>query len=199
MLVIGLVGGVASGKSLVARQLSDLGAAILDGDRAGHEVLRTTEVEEAVRRRWGAGVFGPDGRIARSALAAIVFAATPQAREELNYLEQLTHPRIAAMLRGQIAELAAAGTPAAVLDAPVLLKAGWDKFCDRIVYVDAPREVRAARARQRGWNEAQFAAREAAQESLEVKRRHADAVIDNSASAEATQVQVKRLWQAWVG
>ena len=196
MLVIGLVGGVASGKSLVARQLAELGAGILDGDGAGHRVLQTSEVEAAARRRWGPSIFGPDGRIVRSALARIVFGKTPEATEELKHLEHLTHPRIGELLRVQAAELAAAGTPAAVLDAPVLLKAGWDTFCDRILFVDAPREVRLARARQRGWSEEEFAAREAAQESLTEKHAHADATIDNSGSAADTAAQVNHFWKS---
>lgn len=217
MLVVGLLGGVASGKSLVAGELVALGAALLDGDRAGHEVLRMPDVERAVRERWGARVFGQDGRIDRSALARIVFASPseptaqahpdasggrttpPVGNEDLNQLEQITHPRIGALLERRAAELEADGYPVAVLDAPVMLKAGWDHFCDRIVFIEAPLEVRLARARQRGWTPNEFAEREAAQESLNVKRDHADTIIDNSGSPEATRAQVTRLWQSLVG
>jgi dephospho-CoA kinase len=86
-----------------------------------------------------------------------------------------------------------------VLDAPVMLEAGWHTLCNQIVFVDAPREVRLARAVARGWTETDFTAREAAQESLDVKRRHADAIIDNSGSAETTQAQVRRLWHSLPG
>ena len=77
MKILGLLGGVASGKSLVSRQLAELGAVVLDADRAGHEALRLPSVEEAARRRWGDAVFGPDGHIDRSRLAKIVFAPPP--------------------------------------------------------------------------------------------------------------------------
>ena len=77
MKTLGLIGGVACGKSLVARQLADLGAVVLDADRAGHEALRLPEVEAAARRRWGDGIFGRDGHIVRSQLAKIVFAPPP--------------------------------------------------------------------------------------------------------------------------
>jgi dephospho-CoA kinase len=199
MKVVGLLGGVASGKSLVARQLCDLGAGLLDGDRAGHEVLRVPEVERLVRRRWGDAVFAADGHVDRRALARIVFAPPPDGPRELEHLEQITHPKITDRLREQAAVLAAAGMPAAVLDAPVMLKAGWNKFCDSIVFVDASREVRQARAQDRGWSQEEFSAREAAQESLDVKRRLADTIVDNSGSAEATRAQVERLWQSLVG
>lgn len=199
MQIVGLLGGVASGKSLVARQLCELGAGLLDGDRAGHEVLQLPEIERLVRQYWGDAVFGDDGRVNRKALGKIVFAPPPEGPRQLQRLEQLTHPEIGVRLRRQADHLAREGRKVAVLDAPVMLKAGWDKFCDRIVFVDAPREVRLARAVGRGWNQEDFAAREAAQESLEVKRAHADTMIDNSGSPESTEAQVKRLWQSLVG
>jgi dephospho-CoA kinase len=198
--VIGLLGGIASGKSLVARAFEELGAAVLDADAAGHEVLRQDEVKRAVRSRWGKSVFGPEGEIDRAALAKIVFDPSPTGRDALQYLEQLTHPRIGQRLKQEAEALAAAGKhKALVLDAPVMLEAGWHTLCSQIVFVDAPREVRLSRALARGWTEADFTAREAAQESLDVKRRHADVIIDNSGSAEFTQAQVRRLWHSLVG
>lgn len=199
MQVVGLLGGVASGKSLVARQLSDLGAGLLIGDDAGHEVLAWPEVVAGVRARWGQRVFGPDGRIDRSRVAQLVFAPPPDGPRELEYLERLTHPKIGTLLRQQAAQMAASGRLVAVLDAAVMLKAGWDGFCDRIVFVDTPRATRLARARDRGWSEEEFARREAAQESLDEKRRRADTIIDNSGSAEGTRAQVARLWRTLVG
>jgi dephospho-CoA kinase len=199
MLVIGILGGVASGKSLVARQLARLGAGVLDADRAAHDVLRTPQIEAAVRRRWGPGVFGPDGRIDRARLADAVFGEGPSASREREYLEQLTHPEIGRRLRREAERLEASRSVAAVLDAPLLLEAGWDKLCDTLVFVDAPRELRLARAQRRGWSEEDFAAREGVQESLDWKRRRADVVVDNSGSPEATQAQVERLWHALIG
>jgi len=199
MRIVGLLGGVASGKSLVARQLCELGAGLLDGDRAGHEVLRYPEIERQIREQFGDTAFDPQGRVDRKALGRIVFAPTPAGRQSLERLERITHPEIGILLRRQADQLAAEGRPLAVLDAPVMLKAGWNEFCNHIVFVDAPRTIRMARARERGWNQEDFAAREAAQESLEVKRAHADTTIDNSGSPEATQAQVKRLWDHLVG
>jgi dephospho-CoA kinase len=196
--VIGLVGGVASGKSLVASQLADLGAGRLDADGAGHEVLRETEVEQAARRRWGERVFDVQGRIDRSALAKIVFAPPPDGPAELHFLEQLTHPRIGARLRDQAHRLVRSGHKALVLDAAVMDKAGWDAMCDKILFIDAPRTVRLERALARGWTERQFDAREAAQASLEARRARSDQVIDNSGTPSHTQIQVERFWNEQV-
>ena len=198
MHIIGLLGGVASGKSLVAQELARRGAVVLDADRAGHEALRLPQVEAAARHRWGAKVFGPDGHVDRPKLAQIVFAPPPKGGRERRYLEQLTHPEIGRLLQQQI-DAIAPGTPLVVLDAALLFEAGWDKLCERLVFVDAPREVRRARALARGWTEDEFAAREDAQESLDFKYRRADVIIDNSGSPDHTQSQVERLWQFLVG
>jgi dephospho-CoA kinase len=199
MLVIGLLGGVASGKSLVSRQFEQLGAGILDADRAGHEALLLPHVEAAARARWGDGILGPDGHIDRRRLAAIVFANGPEAAGERKYLEKLTHPEIGRRLARQARAMEAAGRPAAVLDAALLIEAGWDKLCQKFAYVDAPVAVRRGRAQSRGWSEEEFAAREGAQESLDSKRRRADVTIDNSGSPAHTQAQVERFWHALVG
>jgi len=197
MKTLGLTGGVASGKSLVARQLADLGAAVLNADRAGHEALRLPQIEAAARQRWGDVVFGQDGHIDRSKLAKIVFAPAPDGPRERKYLESLTHPEIGRRLAAQI-EAAKAVAPLAVVDAALLFEAGWNKLCDCTAFVDAPRAVRLARALQRGWTEEDFAAREAAQDSVDSKRARADWNIDNSGPVEHTQAQIKRLWQSLI-
>lgn len=199
MKVIGVLGGVASGKTFVARALAELGAGVLDADGVGHEVLRTPEVEEVVRRQWGEGVFGPDGHVDRKRLAEIVFGDSPSAAESRKRLEQILHPEIGRRLQREAERMAAAGVPAAVLDAPLLAEAGWVKQCDLLIFVEAPRALRLARAQQRGWNEKDFAAREGVQESLDSKRRLADWVIDTSRSPEDTRAQVERFWHSCFG
>jgi len=194
MQVIGILGGVASGKSLVARQLAELGAGLLDADRAGREVLRLPGVEAAARERWGERVFGPDGRIDRERLSEVVFAPPPDGPPERLFLEQLTHPEIGRRIAQRAAELAGAGVRVAILDAPLILEAGWDKLCTRLLFVDAPRRARLARAIARGWTEEGFAAREAVQLPLDQKRRVADRVVDNSGPPEQTRTELERLW-----
>ncbi len=199
MRIIGLLGGIASGKSLVADLLRQRGAVVLDGDRAGHEVLRLPEVVAAARERWGEAVFDAQGGIDRKKVAARVFGQGSGAAAELEYLEQLTHPRIGERLRQQAAEAAHQGAPLLVLDAPLMLKGGWADLCQDIVYVDARPEVRQARALARGWTADEFALREAAQETLEEKRRRSTHVIDNSGTREQTEAQVLLLWPQLVG
>jgi dephospho-CoA kinase len=194
MKILGLLGGIASGKTVVARELEKLGSVVLDADRAGHEVLRLPHVKEAARKRWGASIFGQDGKIERKRLADIVFAHTDEGRRELAYLEKLTHPEIGRRLQEELNLLKQQGVQVAVLDAPVMLKAGWDRFCDQIWFIDAPRETRIERAKQRGWSDAEFTARELAQEPVERKRELADFVVDNSGAVAYTQQQIERLW-----
>ncbi len=197
--VIGILGGIASGKSFVAREFHNRGAIVLSADQAGHDVLREPAVEQAARERWGPDIFDTEGHIVRPKLASVVFAPPPDGPLELAFLEQVTHPRISARLKTELEELLLdPQTRAIVLDAPVMIKAGWNKFCNHLVFVEAPRELRVWRARQRGWSQEDFDRREAAQESLNTKRDLADVVIDNSGTPEATAVQVDDLWRSLV-
>ena len=198
MLLIGLVGGIASGKSFVAGQMRALGGVVLDADVVGHEVLREKEVIQSLRRRWGAAVLNPEGSINRGAVAKIVFASGNE--EEKRFLESVTHPRIAARLHEQIAIAKASGNAlAAVLDAALLFEAGWDKHCDLIVFVSAPREARLARALSRGWSQSDFLAREATQLPLDEKRARSGYSIDNSQTPDQTRWQVNEFWRLNVG
>lgn len=213
LIILGLLGGVASGKSLVADHLKSLGAGILDGDRAGHEVLLTAEVKQEIFNRWGESVFTGEAtrdsaaiipknenslqnhQVNRAALAQIVFRPTAEGRADLTQLEQITHPRIKILLEQQLASFRSQGKLLAVLDAPVMIKAGWHKICDTIMFVDAPYAARLERARRRGWSERDFDEREAAQEPLEFKRSLADVTIDNSGTPAATKAQLDTWWQ----
>ena len=199
MKIIGITGGVASGKSMVAEQFTKLGAGVIDADKTGHEVLRLPRVEAAARQRWGETVFAPDGRIDRARLARVVFASGAKGEAERKYLEQLTHPEIARLVWRQAESLGASGVEIAVLDAALLREAGWDQKCEKIVFVEAPREARLARAVARGWKEEDFAAREGVQESLDRKRAEADVIIDNSGPPQRTQAQVERFWTSLIG
>ncbi len=196
MKVIGILGGVASGKSLVADQFRRLGAEVLNADQVAHEVLREAEVIKALRDRWGDDVIDEAGQINRAAVAKIVFATSPDGPEQLAFLEQITHPRIGLRLKEQIEQLSRREIEVVVLDAPVMLKAGWNRFCDRIVFVETEQSIRRQRARQRGWSDEAFAAREDAQESLENKRSVSDFVINNSGTQQQTLAQVEEFWNS---
>jgi dephospho-CoA kinase len=199
MKTIGLVGGIASGKSRVAQLLVDLGAGMLDADRTGHAVLaEDADVHAAIRRRWGDAVFDADGNVDRAAIAERVFGSSAEATVERQFLEGLLHPRIGRRLEAQQQEFAAAGRPAVVLDAPLLLEAGWKPMCDVVLMVDATRETRLARARARGWTEDEFDLREASQWSADEKRRHADVVINNEGSEQALRDAIMQFWRRYI-
>ena len=195
-LIIGIVGGIASGKSSIADQFARQGATVISADALAHEVLQYDNVKRALGERWGEGVLGDDGQVNRAAVAKIVFAPPPDGPRELEYLEQLIHPEVRRLTVERLEAIQRDATvPAVVLDVPLLVERGWDRHCDRIVYVDASRQERLARARRRGWNEEEFLRREAAQQSLAVKRNQADVVIDNSGSPEQSAAQIEKYWR----
>lgn len=200
MKTIGLIGGVASGKSRVARMLADLGAGVLDADRAGHAVLaEDADVRKVLRERWGDSVFTANGSVDRGAVGKRVFTTTQQGEEDRLFLERLLHPRIRRRLEADRDQFATEGREAIVLDAPLLLEASWGKaLCDVVLFIDSPLEIRFARARQRGWSETEFTRREAAQWPVEEKRRYADAVIENEGSEDSLRQAVDQFWRNWV-
>ena len=195
MKTIGLVGGVASGKSLVAKMLVELGAGLLDADRTGHAVLaEDAEVRNTLRQRWGDTIIAANGQIDRSAVAKRVFATSEAGAADRKFLEDLLHPRIRRRLNHLRDQFAAEGKPAVVLDAPLLLEAGWGPLCDFVLMVDVPRALRLERARSRGWTDAEFARREAAQWPADEKRRLADAVLPNAGTEAELRVAVRDFW-----
>ena len=195
MLVIGLAGGIASGKSLVARYFSELGAEVIDADRIGHEVLNDAAVQRQVLATWGDHLFEA-GEVNRSVLSKIVFDAD-SGETELKKLESITHPVINQRIKTEIQEKRDRGVPAVVLDAPVMFKAGWHEVCDKIVFVDTPSSIRLQRTLDRGWPADELKRREARQLSLAKKRESSTDTIDNSKEQQSTFAQVKRLWQQW--
>lgn len=180
--VIGIVGGIGSGKSEVARALGRLGCVVTDSDVQAREILTRPIVRERLVEWWGQSVLGVDGRVDRAAVAKIVFS-DPASRRRL---EELVHPLIHAERRALIERVAKEGTgtvPAVIVDAPLLFEAGVDRECDAVIFVDAPWEVRLKRVkRTRGWDAAELERREAAQLPLEEKRRRSGFVVDNGGS-----------------
>lgn len=191
--VIALLGGIGSGKSAVAAEFAALGAAVIDADRLGHEALREPAARDAVAGRFGPGVLDDQGHIDRKRLGAVVFADG----ERLAELERIVHPIILAGIHDSIAQARRDGAPLAVLDAAVLLEAGWDGPVDRLVFVDAPEDARRRRVAARGWDEAEWRRREAAQLPLTHKRGNADHVVDNSSDREHLRRQVRDLMRRW--
>ncbi len=192
--VIGLIGGIGSGKSTVARQLVDRGGVLIAGDQLGHEALRQPDIRQQIVQRFGAQIQDERGDIDRKRLGAIVFADQQQRRA----LEAIVFPYIE---RGVAAGIAAArADPTArfiVLDAAVMLEAGWDRHCSKLIFVDAPPEIRLARLGQRGLQTPDVAARENAQWPLEEKKRRADAVVTNSGPLLQVAAEIGALLHKW--
>lgn len=178
--VIGLTGGIGSGKSTVARILESLGAAVIDADQLIHDELAQPDVAATVRSWWGEDVCTPDGRVDRQAVAAIVF----ERPEELKRLETLLYPRVERKRESLCAAFEAdASVGAIVLDAPKLFEAGWDRACDSVIFVDAPRDERLRRvAARRGWNGDELDRREKWLMPLDKKRARADDIVVNHSS-----------------
>jgi dephospho-CoA kinase len=180
--VIGLAGGIGSGKSEVARLLAARGCYVIDSDAAAREVLQRPEVRDELVRWWGRGILGTDGSVDRRAVAKIVFADP----EERRRLEGLVHPLVRARRGELIEEARRRGAPAAVIDAPLLFEAEVDRECDAVIFVDAPRQERLRRVREsRGWSKEELERREGAQMPLEEKRRRSTYVVENAGDREA--------------
>ena len=194
MKIIGLIGGIASGKSAVAAELAALGAVVLDADRTAHGVINLPTVQQTLVDRWGQGVLKSSGEIDRGAVAERVFSDDLKGRAELRFLEETLHPRIREQFQAKLAELAAKGTAVAVIDAPLLLEAGWEKLCDTLIFVDSPREDRLGRAKLRNWTEAEFSKREALQMPIAEKRERSTHVLANAGDLASLQDQVQAFW-----
>jgi dephospho-CoA kinase len=183
-VVIGLVGGIAAGKSTVAAAFTAHGLAHLDADHEARLVTADPAVLGELAAAFGAELV-VQGQLDRAALAARVFA-DPAARARL---EALLHPRIRARLTTALAAAKAAGQ-SVLLDAPLLLEGGLVAACDHVVFVAASDEVRASRARRRGWPAGELARREAAQLPLADKRARAGFVVENDGELATMHTQV---------
>ncbi|NOY43528.1 MAG: dephospho-CoA kinase [Planctomycetes bacterium] len=196
MIIIGLVGGIASGKSAVAAELAEQGAAVLDADKAAHELLDLPTIKQTLTSRWGPEVLLASGKIDRRAVASHVFSGTAEGAENLKFLEQTLHPAIRQRFETNLAQLAEEGKVAAVIDAPLLLEAGWGSLCDAVVFVDSSRDLRLRRAIRRNWTEEQFAHREVAQMPIDEKRRLATHTIANDGSPQDLKKATQEVWEA---
>ena len=178
--VIGLVGGIGSGKSAVGEILAELGCVVSNSDRAAHECLEEPSVVTMLVTRWGDRVLSISGSPDRSVIASIVF--TDDA--ERTWLESVLHPMVNHRRRVAFESLDP-NTPGFVIDAPLLFEAGIDSECDAIFFVDAPLDQRLKRVvTSRGWSEENLMAREARQMPLKEKRARATDLISNDGSIE---------------
>jgi dephospho-CoA kinase len=191
--VVGLTGGIGSGKSTVAGILAELGAHVIDADKIGHEVYRPgSDGFRAVVDAFGPGVVAADGTIDRRALGAIVFGDAA-ARLRLN---ALVHPLIGVEI-GRRIEAARAERRPIVIEAALLLEAGWRPLIDRVWLVSVPRETAIARVTaSRGQTREEVERRIDAQMSDAARRPLADLVIENDGSPATLRARVEAAWHA---
>lgn len=193
MLLVALTGNIASGKSVVARMLADLGATVIDADELSREVVRPgTPALAAIVSRWGTGVLNPDGTLNRAAMRAIVFANDAD-RAALN---AIVHPEVKRRRDELQAEARARGEPVVIAVIPLLFEAALERDYDRVILVDAPDELRLERmVRTRGIGAVEASRMMAAQIPAAQKRQRADFVIENDADLDTLRRSVKRVWR----
>lgn len=191
--VIGLAGGIASGKSLVARMMAELGAGVIDADELNHEVLRRQEVRRQVEAWWGRDLYDGDGRLDRQKLAKIVFHDLAEKKK----LEDLTHPLISELRQGLIERFEADDKiEMIVLDIPLLFEVGQNELCDGVIFVEVDERARIQRAGQeRGWSEKELRRREKLQNSLDNKRDKSDHVVQNNSDTKTLRRHVEGLYR----
>ena len=193
---IGLTGGIATGKSTVSGILRELGVPVIDADEVDWRLSeKGNKVWKAVYDHFGSGYFLPDGEMDRKRLAEMVFSD----REARQFLNQITHPLIQKEVERMLRQVEEdQNPPIAVLDVPLLIEVGWDRFVDEVWVVAIPEELQIRRLMQRnGMAEEQAMQRIKSQMSLKEKCRLADRVIDNSRTVQYTREQIIRIWKEY--
>jgi dephospho-CoA kinase len=186
--IIGILGGPASGKSSVAAELAKLGCGVIDADKIAHELLDEPSVKKELTNSFGWAVLDHTGKINRRKLADVVFADG----DKLSTLNQIIHPLVLARAERLIEQYnRQKQVRAIVLDMPLLVEVGWDKRCDRLIFVDCKHQIRLKRAKKM-WvlGENQLKIRENFQISLDKKAAIADNTVDNNSGFSALAKQV---------
>ena len=194
MLVIGLTGGIGTGKTEVAGILEELGATVINADLLGHEAYRPhTDGWRDVVAAFGEGVLGSSGEVDRRKLGSIVFGDP----EALRLLNAIVHPLIYGMTEERIQALRATGSRVVVVEAALLVEANWVSLVDEVWVTTSPEERAVQRIVSRNnLDEGAVRARIGSQMAQEERVHYADAVIDNSGTLEDLRGRVKELWNS---
>jgi dephospho-CoA kinase len=192
MLLVGLTGNIASGKSTVSQMLSERGATIIDADVLARRAVELgTPGYQRIVERWGDAVLAPDGHLDRAALRGLVFSNP----EELEHLNAIVHPEVERMRDRLVREALERGDRIVVCDIPLLFERHLGENFDRIILVDAPRPLRLERlVKDRGLREPEAIDMITAQMPAELKRARADIVIDNDGTLAQLEQQVAAAW-----
>ena len=196
MLTIALTGGIACGKSTVAKMLADLGAAIIDADAISRSLTAAGgRALPQIREAFGPEVFHADGTLNRPALSGVVFG-NAKALETLN---AITHPLIQQEMEKQLAACRKAGCEIVVLDVPLLFEANMQHMGDLIACVSCPEEVQISRMKTRnGFTREEALSRIRSQMPVSEKAKRSDVVIDTDMPLEALESAVRKLYQGWL-
>jgi len=190
--IIGILGGLGSGKSTVAAEFAKLGCAVIDADEIAHDLLDRKTIKKAIVASFGESVLDKEGKIDRKALADIVFADA----DKLSTLNRIIHPAVLRRAEQLIKRIKGQKrVKAIVLDMPLLVEVGWAKRCDRLIFVDCKRKLRVERAKKLGFfGKNQHKIRENFQISLDKKVGIADNIIDNNSGFSALAKQVAEVF-----
>lgn len=189
--IIGIIGGIGSGKSFVASLFQELGGCVIRSDDLVHEVYARPQVKSALRQWWGESVFKPDGSVDRKAVARRVF----EDPDERARLEQLIHPLVdQERLRIMEHKQKDPQVKAFVWDTPLLIETGLQERCDAVIFVDAPWEVRLQRVMERGWDASELRRRENSQLPLDKKREISDYIVSNASDTASARSQVRQIF-----
>ncbi|MCH2523072.1 MAG: dephospho-CoA kinase [Dehalococcoidia bacterium] len=196
MFVIGLIGGIGSGKSSVSAILHSLGVEIIDADKVGHEAYTpNSEGWKKVISVFGQDIVGPENEIDRKKLGGIVFS-DPSEMEKLN---KLMHPIIHNLVEEKIKLLSHQGVKVVVLEAAILIEANWQDLTDEIWLAKSNQEVVIERVQLRNnFTREEIIKRIQSQMSNDEREKHSDIVIDNNGTIEQLEEKVKTLWQSRV-
>jgi len=187
--VLGILGGIGSGKTTVAMEFGRLGCAVIHADRIAHQVLQRPEVREQVELALGKAILDPCGKVDRKKVASIVFRDP----ERLSALNRIVHPPVLEEVDRLIRYYQdQTDVPAVILDMPLLLEVGWAPRCDRLIYVACDRQTRMARARNLSPEEMRL--RENSQISLDKKAALADNTIENHSDFSALVRQIATIF-----
>jgi dephospho-CoA kinase len=191
--IVGIIGGVGAGKSTVVRNVTDLQLFIIDADHIGHDLLQTNLIRDRLRSAFGDDIFDDAGLVERKRLAEKVFGDSDEQTRNRYQLDEIFHPAIRTEIQRKILQ-APHDADAIILDAALLLEAGWADECDAVVFVDTPLQKRQQRvAENRGWSNEELQRREASQWSLSKKREAAEYVVDNSGTPEIAAQQMTEI------
>jgi dephospho-CoA kinase len=185
--IIGILGGIGSGKSTVAAEFAKLGCMVIDADKIAHELLDRKNVKEKIVGLFGEAALDSSGRIGHKKLADIVFASV----DKLASLNRVIHPLVLARTEELIERYNKQNqVKAIVLDMPLLLEVGWKRRCDKLIFVNCEQKIRAERAKKKGFDKNQIKIREKFQISLDNKVDLADNTVENNSDFSALVRQI---------